>query len=232
MNISTLQCGGRQILTSKDDPRTVRVNVGCVPGLHNHGNLGQWENNPVLSYPQGVVTLPRVECTEHDRGKVRGETGVRRELRGRGVATTRSPSPRHHQLSVRNFHNLKLQLLRNFQIKLTINIQCLTKRPLKKTEKYWSRCQYICSIQSFYQGGPPPWLSARKIHNTKKRPKSRILPPNLNNNWMTAVIGLSRHVTGWTTLRLVGGRIEDLDQRKVIFSHPVKFYCQFQKDWK
>ena len=32
-----------------------------------------------------------------------------------------------------------------------------------------------------------------------------ILPPNLNNNWMTAVIGWSRHVTGWTTLWLVGG---------------------------
>ena len=42
------------------------------------------------------------------------------------------------------------------------------------------------------------------------RSKSRILPPNLNNNWMTAVIGRSRHVTGWATLRLVGGRIPDL----------------------
>ena len=29
---------------------------------------------------------------------------------------------------------------------------------------------------------------------------------------MTAIIGWSRHVTGWTTLRLVGGRILDLDQ--------------------
>ena len=28
-------------------------------------------------------------------------------------------------------------------------------------------------------------------------PKYRILPPNLNNNWITGVIGWSRHVTGW-----------------------------------
>ena len=41
---------------------------------------------------------------------------------------------------------------------------------------------------------------------------SLILPPNLNNNWMTAVIGRSRHVTGRTTLRLVWGRIQDLDR--------------------
>ena len=33
--------------------------------------------------------------------------------------------------------------------------------------------------------------------------------PNLNTNWMTAVIGRSRHVTDWTILRLVGGRIQD-----------------------
>ena len=30
--------------------------------------------------------------------------------------------------------------------------------------------------------------------------------PNLNNNWLTAVIGQS-HVTGWATLSLVGGSI-------------------------
>ena len=41
-------------------------------------------------------------------------------------------------------------------------------------------------------------------------PKSRIPPPNLSNNSMTAVIGQSRHVTSWTTLRLVGGGIHDL----------------------
>ena len=35
---------------------------------------------------------------------------------------------------------------------------------------------------------------------TEVRPKSGFLPPNLNNNWMTAVIGWSRHVTGLTTL--------------------------------
>ena len=44
------------------------------------------------------------------------------------------------------------------------------------------------------------------------RSKFRIPPPNLNNNWKTAVIGRSRHVTGWTILRLVGGRIQDLDR--------------------
>ena len=31
-----------------------------------------------------------------------------------------------------------------------------------------------------------------------------ILPPNLNNNWMTAVIGWFHHVTDYTTLPLVG----------------------------
>ena len=50
-------------------------------------------------------------------------------------------------------------------------------------------------------------------------PKSRILSPNLNNNWMTAVIGRSRHVTGWTALRLVGSRTRDLDQ-KYVFKMP------------
>ena len=39
------------------------------------------------------------------------------------------------------------------------------------------------------------------------------LPRNFNNNWMTAVIGRSRHVTGWTTLWVVGGRIQDLDPK-------------------
>ena len=46
----------------------------------------------------------------------------------------------------------------------------------------------------------------------KSRPKSRILPPNLNNSWMTAVIGRSRHVTEWTIFRLVGGGIRDHQQ--------------------
>ena len=39
-----------------------------------------------------------------------------------------------------------------------------------------------------------------------------ISPRNLNNNWMTAVIGRFRHVTSWATLRLVGGGIPDFDQ--------------------
>ena len=34
--------------------------------------------------------------------------------------------------------------------------------------------------------------------------------PNLNNNWMTAMIGWSRHVTDWTTIWLVRRRILDL----------------------
>ena len=58
------------------------------------------------------------------------------------------------------------------------------------------------------------------MSNKLCRPKFRILPPNLNNNWKTAVIVRSRHVTGWTTLRLVEGRIQDLDRYvydKVIF---------------
>ena len=42
--------------------------------------------------------------------------------------------------------------------------------------------------------------------------KSLILLPNLNNSWMTAVISQLRHVTGRTTLRLVGGRIQHLDR--------------------
>ena len=52
------------------------------------------------------------------------------------------------------------------------------------------------------------------------------VPPDLNNNWKTAVIGRSRHVTGWTTLRLVGGRIQDLDRwvyDKVIFQKSFLF---------
>ena len=47
-------------------------------------------------------------------------------------------------------------------------------------------------------------------------PKSRIPPPNLNNNWMTAMIGRSRHATVWTTFRYYGGGIQDLDS---YFSH-------------
>ena len=43
-------------------------------------------------------------------------------------------------------------------------------------------------------------------------PNSGILPPNLNNNWMTEMIGWSLHVTGWTTLRLFGDRVRDLDR--------------------
>ena len=34
------------------------------------------------------------------------------------------------------------------------------------------------------------------IDLTNHGPKSRILPPNLNNNWIMAVIGRSRHMTG------------------------------------
>ena len=48
------------------------------------------------------------------------------------------------------------------------------------------------------------------------QPTSGILLPNLNNNWMTAVIGRSRYVTSRTTFRLVRGRILDLDQ---MFDH-------------
>ena len=35
----------------------------------------------------------------------------------------------------------------------------------------------------------------------------------LNNNWMTTVIGWSRHVTGSSTLSLVGGRVPYLDRK-------------------
>ena len=41
--------------------------------------------------------------------------------------------------------------------------------------------------------------------------------PNLNNNWMTAVIDQSRHLTGWVTLRLVGGRTPDLDRYQWLY---------------
>ena len=54
------------------------------------------------------------------------------------------------------------------------------------------------------------------------RPKSDILPPNLNDNWMTAVIGWSRHVTGWATPRLVGGGIQDFEQIFPIFNFSLK----------
>ena len=59
--------------------------------------------------------------------------------------------------------------------------------------------------------------------------KSLILPPNLNNNWMTAVISRSRHVTGQTTLRLVGGRIQHLDRhacyKLVIYIYVCSLLC-------
>ena len=42
-----------------------------------------------------------------------------------------------------------------------------------------------------------------------------IIPPNLNNK---TVIGRSRHVTGWASLRLVGGRIPDLDRNSFIIN--------------
>ena len=64
---------------------------------------------------------------------------------------------------------------------------------------------------------PPP------TPNTKGRDMRQLgLPPNLNNNSMKAVIGRSRHVTGWTTLRFVGGGIQDL-HRKLI-ANPFRFW--------
>ena len=60
----------------------------------------------------------------------------------------------------------------------------------------------------------PYWPICSMLRSMCVRPTycPSILPPNLNNNWMTAVIGQSRHVTGWATLRLVGGGIPDLDR--------------------
>ena len=57
----------------------------------------------------------------------------------------------------------------------------------------------------------PYWPICSMLRSMCVRPTycPSILPPNLNNNWMTAV---SRHVTGWATLRLVGGGIPDLDR--------------------
>ena len=51
--------------------------------------------------------------------------------------------------------------------------------------------------------------------------KSGFPPPNLNNNWMMAMI---RHMTGWTTLRLVEGRILDLVQT---FYYHIKKFLSF-----
>ena len=70
-------------------------------------------------------------------------------------------------------------------------------------------------IYGFYQ-----MIAHRDFNLHKTWPKSRILPPNLNNNWMTVMIVRSRHVTGWTTLRLVGGRTQDLDP---IRCYPLSF---------
>ena len=61
---------------------------------------------------------------------------------------------------------------------------------------------------------PPPPTPIKKSKSSRghfNRLKSRILPPNLYNNWMTAVICWFRHVRGWTNLRLVGSVIQDLD---------------------
>ena len=40
---------------------------------------------------------------------------------------------------------------------------------------------------------------------------------------MTAVIGRSRHVTGYITLRLVGGRIQDLDRTSVMVGYKIQY---------
>ena len=56
-------------------------------------------------------------------------------------------------------------------------------------------------------------------------PKSRILHPKLNNNWITVVIGRFRHVTCWTTLRLFGGRIQDLDLYMYLHVDMLFVYC-------
>ena len=54
-------------------------------------------------------------------------------------------------------------------------------------------------------------LQSASEHNMPIKPISGILLHNLNSNWMTAVIGQSCHVTGWTTLGLIRGRRRDLD---------------------
>ena len=56
------------------------------------------------------------------------------------------------------------------------------------------------------------YISLEILTRPKCWPKSHILPTDLNNNLVTAVIGRPRHVTGWTTLSLVGDRIQDLDR--------------------
>ena len=65
------------------------------------------------------------------------------------------------------------------------------------------------------------WLAVKRWITLweKVRPKSLIPPPNLNNNWMTAMIGRSRHVTGWTPFIFVWGRIQDLDQQDFSIGH-------------
>ena len=71
----------------------------------------------------------------------------------------------------------------------------------------------LSTLHFGHGGSPQYWIFTGK----KQLPKFGILPPNLNNNWMTVVIGRSRHVTGWTTHRLVGGRILDLVQTFCFF---------------
>ena len=61
-----------------------------------------------------------------------------------------------------------------------------------------------------------------------RRPKYGILPPKLSNNWMTVVIGRSRHVTGWATIRLVRGRILDVVREGLVLVFQV--ICQIVRE--
>ena len=63
--------------------------------------------------------------------------------------------------------------------------------------------------------------------------QSRILSPNLNNSWMTTVIGGPPHVTGWITIRLVGVEYKTLS-KTLLQTYSWKFcinYILWQNDW-
>ena len=74
-----------------------------------------------------------------------------------------------------------------------------------------NKCQWLITCITSMQTSQNRPTCGSRIDNIiwpgvctqRNGPTSRILPPDLNNGWMTSVIGRSHHVTAWTTPRLV-----------------------------
>ena len=68
-----------------------------------------------------------------------------------------------------------------------------------------NRVHYDLPALKYFRNKTQVAWTKRNVHHCvgTSRPKYGILPPNLNNNWMTDLIFWYRHVTDWTTLYLV-----------------------------